>query len=299
MPVKIPCLNITVPDSLKTALEFLDVMHNSVNGSKHGVKKAFEQTSRNETPAEFYDFTLALENASKLRSGIVGYNKVGRYGEYALLEKSGDDTTCGFRIIAILKDLLPKLIETLKFLYIKVGQIDNAHWGGQQCNGGSIDLSYRISGYGGVELRDWLIDRNTEPPHSLKRGYRYYELSTQVGDGLKGSLQALVGGNNGHLQKLNRDIQPISPPDKPHDNDHGGSSTAGPPLRAPSQGPTQTHQDSGYPPEEPPAETPPSHNGGDSSTAAIGGAVGATGLVGGGAAVYFLNVGGIRTLIAG
>ncbi|GIX61822.1 translation initiation factor IF-2 [Babesia caballi] len=35
------------------------------------------------------------------------------------------------------------------------------------------------------------------------------------------------------------------------------------------------------------------------STATIGGVVGAAGLVGGGAAVYFLNVGGIRTLIAG
>ncbi|GIX61043.1 secreted antigen 1 [Babesia caballi] len=56
------------------------------------------------------------------------------------------------------------------------------------------------------------------------------------------------------------------------------------------------HNSNGFDQGEPPNHESDAQSG---STAAIGGAVGGAGLVGGGAAVYFLNVGGIRTLIAG
>ncbi|GIX61079.1 nebulin isoform X14 [Babesia caballi] len=279
-------IDVPTPTSLKEALLFLHVMSISVNGSKQGVKKAFEQTKGHENPVEFNNLQFALENASKLRFVLITNRNARNYGKYVPLEKYGDDRACGFRIISILKKLLPKLIKTLQFLLGKVEHIKEGYWGGQRCDGS-----------GGGELRNWLTDQNGDSFDSFERGYRAYELSAQTGNGLQGSLQALVGRNNGHLQKLNRDIQHISPPDKPHDNDHGGSSTAGPPPPSPAspEHQPQSHQDDSHPP---PAMQP-SPTGGDSSTAAIGGAVGATGLVGGGAAVYFLNVGGIRTLIAG
>ncbi|GIX61097.1 ribosome binding protein, putative [Babesia caballi] len=289
-------IDIPEPTTLKEALELFDVMDKSFGGAKQGVKTVFDKTLRNNIDA-FDNLHSALASASELRAGIVGYKNVKKYGEYNSLKNSGNDETCGYRIISVLKKLLPNLIKTLKFLLEKVEHIDEGYWGGQKCNGAPNYGFYQIQGSGEKDLYIWLTDQNGDSFDSFERGYRAYELSAQTGNGLQGSLQALVGRNNGHLQKLNRDIQHISPPDKPHDNDHGGSSTAGPPPPSPAspEHQPQSHQDDSHPP---PAMQP-SPTGGDSSTAAIGGAVGATGLVGGGAAVYFLNVGGIRTLIAG
>ncbi|GIX61136.1 uncharacterized protein BcabD6B2_05710 [Babesia caballi] len=273
------CLNIPVPDSLKEALEFLDVMHHSFNGSKQGVKKAFEKTSGHVNPAEFNDLTLALTNACELRARIVGYHNVSKYGKYTSLEDSGNDEACGFKIISILKILLPKLITTLTFLFKKVRLFDDSHWGGQRCDG--LNVHRMISDKRDFHL--WLTDKHVYDGHIL-RGYGSHWLSPQTGNGLQVSLEALVGGNNGHLQTLWQRIEGIAPSYLPP--------IVAPP--SPPPGPPQTHQGGSHTP----AETQPSQSA-SSSTATIGGAVGATSLVGGGAAVYFLNVGGIRTLIAG
>ncbi|GIX61533.1 uncharacterized protein BcabD6B2_09680 [Babesia caballi] len=365
-------IDIREPKTLKEALELLDVLHKSVGGATRGIKNVLKNKLGTEKTAAFNNLQSALTNACELRAGIVGYNNVRKYGKYNNLEHSGDDEACGFRIISILKILLPKLITTLTFLLKKVGLIDDAHWGGQRCDGESIYGAYHVSGYGGKELHLWLIDRIPDPSDSLKRGYGGHWLSPQTGNGLKGSLQALVGPQTRCLQKLEEHLKDIpthapsqyghpSPPAHPHRSPGAASSPRGPPAyrRSPSAGlhehGYQSHQsrvpsvergDEYIPsskgsqgPQRPPPPPPrspqprlPMHRsprggsperhtndhssdradsgtsyehhkyGTDSqpgSTAAIGGAVGATGLVGGGAAVYFLNVGGIRTLIAG
>ncbi|GIX64164.1 flagellar associated protein [Babesia caballi] len=333
-PIQIP-----TPTTLKEVLELFDVMHKSFGGAKQGVKKALEQTRRYKDPAEFNDLTLALTNASELRARIVGYHKVKKYGKYNSLENSGNDETCGYIIISILKQLLPKLIETLEFLLKKVESIGKNHWGGQRCDGGSISFSYTIPGSGGGELRNWLIDKSYSGNYFCG-GYERRELSSNTGDTLKAFLEKLVKRGQNSLGNLHASIKDIatygiqvnsspSPP-SPDASPHGASGGSGGygsyGLNYQPSESTASRERPSTPPPHPPTQTSPTLGGpythtddnGDSgasresyksvsepqsgataSTATIGGAVGATGLVGGGAAVYFLNVGGIRTLIAG
>ncbi|GIX61790.1 LPXTG-motif cell wall-anchored protein [Babesia caballi] len=303
--------NIDIRDqgSLRECLELFDVLHKSVGGATQGIKNVFDKTFPNDIAA-FDNFQFALENAGKLRAGIVGYGKVYNYGSYEKLRNSGNDEACGYRIISILKKLLPKLIKTLQFFLGKVGRIEEGYWGGQRCDGHTNSGLTYTQNFGGKDLYLWLTDQNPYPSDSLKRSYRGYWLSPQTGNGLKGSLEALVDGNNGHLQKLEGYFTSIpnyvpshQSHHSPHANSHRSpqSSPAPPHPRQPASPQYQPHayQDSSSQHEERSEETQPSQNGADGSTATIGGVAGAAGLVGGGAAVYFLNVGGIRTLIAG
>ncbi|GIX65488.1 ribosome-binding protein 1, putative [Babesia caballi] len=325
---------IQEPTTLKEALELLDVMHKSVNGSKQGVRTVFDNKLGDKSTAAFNNLHSALGNASELRARIVGYDRVYNYGSYGKLRNSGDDKACGFRIIAILQNVLPKLITTLAFLLKKVESKTDDGWGMQTCNGRNSGMF--ISGR--KDLYEWLTLQNPTAGSQLAGGYRAYEPVGSTGDQLSNSLKLLVKNHSRGLHQLNEDIKGINvtrnglrvPNDQrkiPHsvpqpqlnesppngNNSYGHynegshsqrSSTQRSPAyrRSPSPGPqdhhAQRHQPQ-FPPVEPPAETLPSPAGGSSSTAAIGGAVGATSLVGGGATVYFLNIGGIRTLIAG
>ncbi|GIX63307.1 flagellar biosynthesis protein FlhF [Babesia caballi] len=303
-------ISVPEPKTLKDALELLDVMDKSFGGATKGVKTVFDNTLGDDKTTAFNNLKFACENASKLRAGIVGYDRVYNYGSYGKLRNSGDDETCGLVIVDILKRVLPKLI-TLEFLLEKVGQVDDSHWGGQKCNGDGFHVSYTISGSGGVGLRNWLTDLNYDSSDSLKRGYGGQRLSPQTGNGLTVSLEALVGRNTGYLQKLEGYFKKIPNYDPSQDSHHSpgqrphasASHASLPPPHSPQPASPQyqphAYQDSSSQHEELSEETQPSQNGADSSTATIGGAVGATGLVGGGAAVYFLNIGGIRTLITG
>ncbi|GIX62906.1 uncharacterized protein BcabD6B2_23410 [Babesia caballi] len=322
-------IDIREPTTLKEALALFDVMDKSVGGSKQGVKTVFDNKLGSENIAAFNNFQSALENASNLRARIVSYRRVSNYGSYGQLKNYGNDEACGLVIVATLKSLLPKLIQTLEFLLTHVDHIEQGYWGGQKCNGGSFYGAYYASRYEGVELQNWLIDQS-HVNNSFRRGYERHELSSNTGDTLKAYLKKLVKPGQNSLGKLLASITPIatygiqvssSPTPPSHavnsrgfNRGSGGYGQYGlnsqpsgqtlssqhppptpPPPPALPQGPPQTHQGRSHPP---PA-IQPSPAGGDSSTAAIGGAVGATGLVGGGAAVYFLNIGGIRTLIAG
>ncbi|GIX65166.1 uncharacterized protein BcabD6B2_46010 [Babesia caballi] len=324
-------IHVPTPTSLKEALELLDVMSKSVNGSERGVKTVFERKLDN-SMAAFDNFQLALNNASELRARIVGFGRVSKYGSYGHLKSYGNDYHCGLVIVDILKDLLPKLIKTLEFLLEKVKSISDNHWGGHKCNGDPNHGFLHIQGSAGKELHMWLIDQNSNSSDYLKRGYSPYELTAHTGDAFKAFLEKLVKPGQNSLEKLHASIKTIatyglqrhvnlsrspshdassrgsnggsgeyssyvlhSQPSEPTQSRERPSTPPPPPPRASSQGPPQDNQRIGYTP----SETQPSPTNGDSSTATIGGAVGATGLVGGGAAVYFLNIGGIRTLIAG
>ncbi|GIX61767.1 uncharacterized protein BcabD6B2_12020 [Babesia caballi] len=385
-------IDIPTPTSLKEALLLLHAMSNSVNGSQKGVKDEIRrriqkrQSSVGDVDNHIgvnNNFQSVLENASDVHRRIVFVNRVNNYGSYKPLLDTHSDAACASRILDILEEVLPKLIETLKFLFEKVEQIDNAHWGGQQCNGGSFHGYYHASRYGGVELQNWLLDKSHYGNY-FRRGYKHHELSSNPGDAFKEFLKTLVKPGQNSLEKLYASIKSIakyglrsqanpSPNPPSHDvssrglnrgsgrhgyngfnSQHIGQtlsphlpSTFTPTPPAPSSGyqaerqipgngtyagsgrtsTHSSHQTAQSPRTPPPNYSPPSNPGINmedhgshqdygtgsaqfhevipepqttlGSTAAIGGAVGATGLVGGGAAVYFLNIGGIRTLIAG
>ncbi|GIX62924.1 protein transport protein Sec24D [Babesia caballi] len=335
-------ISVPEPKTLKEALELLDVMHNSVGGSEQGVKTVFYNKLGSEKIVAFNNFQFALENASNLRARIVSYRRVSNYGSYGQLKKYGNDEACGLVIVAILKVMLPKLIETLEFLLKKVESIGKNHWGGQKCNGENFHGAYYALGYGGLELQSWLTDKS-HANNSFRRGYQRHELSSHTGDAFKTFLEKLVKSRQNFLGNLLASIKDIatydlhpqvnlSPRTSPYNltprrpntgsgghgqyginSQHSGQTLSSqhppsPPSAAPPSphlappalppGSPQAHHSIDSQPEEPP-ENQPSQNGAGSSTATIGGAVGGVGLVGGGAAVYFLNVGGIRTLIAG
>ncbi|GIX65575.1 1-phosphatidylinositol 4,5-bisphosphate phosphodiesterase beta-2 [Babesia caballi] len=323
-------------------------MSDSVNGSQRGVQDEIKRRiQRQQLSVGVRDnhvevnnnFDSVLKSASAVHRRIVVGNRINNYGSYKPLH-THSDADCASQIINILRDLLPKLIKTLKFLLQKVGQIDDAHWGGQRCDGERIYGPYRISGSGGVELKNWLIDQNHDPVDSLERGYSPYELSSHTGDAFKAFLDELVKPGQNTLGKLLDSITQITPygirqvnsppslpsPDVSSRGFNGGngghryngfnSQPSGPtpsthrpstpsprqqmqtsPNSGSPQPHTEDHGDSGT--SYGPHKNGVQHQSAGSSTATIGGAVGATGLVGGGAAVYFLNVGGIRTLIAG
>ncbi|GIX62928.1 AMP-binding domain containing protein [Babesia caballi] len=284
------------PKTLKEALELLDVLHKSVGGAIRGVQKVFNKTLSNGTAA-FSNLQSALYHASNLRARIVGYATASNYRSYGKLKNSGDDEECGSEIIAILRSLLPKLIETLKFLLKEVKINIDDGWGMQTCNGRmpSAFISNK------KDLHKWLTSQHPTVGSPLPGGYEAYKLMGSTGDSLSASLVTLLKDQNSGLYQLNKDISKINVTREVREKNHNkqkilrGSAQPSPP----SQYQTTTNDGMVYQPEQPPAEDQPAQNTGYSSTATIGGAVGATGLVGGGAAVYFLNIGGIRTLIAG
>ncbi|GIX61066.1 ribosome-binding protein 1, putative [Babesia caballi] len=309
-------LSVPVPNTLKTALEFLDALHNNVGGPQMAVVNELGNKIQNVGQAHISATTSNMFHyMNQLRLKIIGNTKLQSYGNYKEIEASHEsDIGCVNYVISILVHLLPQLVTTLEFLESRVRNFESGDWG---------MLHFGISGKNS-ELDEWL----TRPEASfgyengqLPGGYAARDLVGGFGNNLYPPLSHLVGNNNGHLKVLWQRIQGIAsgypltesprpsspeqhayaPPGSPaqsqSSSQHHGSSAQRPPSPLPREHGSQPRQPPA-PPVKQPVESQPS-NGGDSSTAAIGGAVGATGLVGGGAAVYFLNVGGIRTLIAG
>ncbi|GIX60719.1 ribosome binding protein [Babesia caballi] len=312
---------VRVPHTLKSGLEFLDMLYKDTYGLKRTVYRELENQFNTD-----YDehITVTLENVftntSQLRFRIIGSSRIRSYGDYEGLKNSTyNGESCAYEVICLLVGLLPRLRVTLEFLEPKVKDFSATGWGRPNFGDPSNES----------ELHKWLTKSSTaHGKNELPGGYRPTHLIRNTGNSLHPSLFNLVDKSNGYLVKLCARLKriesryppyfatPILPPPVPPPN---ASASQGSPAQSQSsaqqhghpfqyrRSPSSEHQtrDSQshqpqYPPEEPPSPPPePSHNDGSSSTAAIGGAVGATGLVGGSAAVYFLNVGGIRTLIAG
>ncbi|GIX61830.1 LPXTG cell wall anchor domain-containing protein [Babesia caballi] len=314
--------SVPVPNTLKKALEFFDALYNNVGGPQRALVNELGDKIQNDGYAEHITVTLqnVQQSAHDLRFRIIGNRKAQSYEYYETIKSSSaKDQSCVRYIIGMLVYILPRLLNTLKVLEPKVKDFTDNGWAKQQSNGkGTKD-----------ELYLWLTESPSNSDMTrLPGGYLKTEVIGGVGNGLHTSASKLVGGANGCLQKLWQRIQQIAnnyppllaapplptPGPQPHASASPASSAQsqsswqhnGSPSQDP-RSPSPSFQTRGSPPhqpqspsvEQPPPEKQPSPVGSDSSTVAIGGAVGATGLVGGGAAVYFLNVGGIRTLIAG
>ncbi|GIX63435.1 ribosome-binding protein 1 [Babesia caballi] len=282
--------SVPVPNTLKMALEFLDALHKNVGGPQRAV---VEELGRQLNTGYNDHITVPLQNvqqnASDLRLRIIGNSKVNSYKDYEPIRNSSDrDQSCVRYIVSILIHILPQLLTTLEFLESKVSNFTNGGWGRQQFGGRGRQS----------ELDTWLTKSSADHgKDELPGGYLPTDLTSNTGNGLHTYLLKLVGHRNCYLVKLCERIKGLETSYPPHKAtaQPRGPLPPPPPSPASPQHQSQSHQDGSHPP----AEIQPSTAGGDSSTAAIGGAVGATGLVGGSAAVYFLNVGGIRTLIAG
>ncbi|GIX65580.1 secreted antigen 1 [Babesia caballi] len=271
-------LSVHVPNTLKEALEFLDALHNNFGGPQRAVVEELEEKIQNDGHGHIsVAFQNVRESASELRLKLIGNNRLRSYGRYNQLNESHhSDPSCKKNVISVLVHILPRLLNTLKYLEPKVKNFDRGGWGREHFGGTN----------NGTDIHKWLTKNSPgNSADELPGGFGRGDLHNGVGNNLYTPLSNLVGGNHGHLQELWDRIKEIA-------SDYPLSIAA---SAQSSPGQQQDNQRIGYPP----ADTQPSTIGAGSSTATIGGAVGATGLVGGGAAVYFLNVGGIRTLIAG
>ncbi|GIX61763.1 secreted antigen 1 [Babesia caballi] len=293
-------LSVPVPNTLKEALEFLDALYTNVGGPKMAVVNELGRQLNNGYENISRTIELVFYNVNQLRLKIIGDPRLRSYGNYNELKESHEsDIECVNYVISVLVHLLPQLVTTLKFLEQKVGYFGSNYWGSESFGG----TNYRTA------IHRWLTK---SPPgddeDQLPGGYVARDLTRNTGNGLHTYLFELVGQRNGFLVKLcerMKRLESLYPPHKvtpqpPSPSPHVSASQGSLELdRSSSQDQQMTHQVPGYLSHEPYTEIPQSPIDGSSSTAAIGGAVGATGLVGGGAAVYFLNIGGIRTLIAG
>ncbi|GIX62407.1 DNA helicase Ino80, putative [Babesia caballi] len=123
--------------------------------------------------------------------------------------------------------------------------------------------------------------------------------SSQYGSALQGTNGGSTShgfyGSHTQTNRSTSSSRPLHPPPSPRS----------PMQRSPSSGSPERHADDSSDEHNARGTSHAAHTDEDEpqgtlgSTATIGGVAGAAGLVGGGAAVYFLNVGGIRTLIAG
>ncbi|GIX61792.1 extracellular matrix-binding ebh [Babesia caballi] len=305
-------LRVPVPDTLKSGLEFLDMLYKDTSGLQRAVYGKLEQ-HLNTGNDEHITATLqnVFVNTSQLRSRIIGNSGIRSYGDYEGLKNSTyNGESCAYEVICLLVGFLPRLRSTLEFLEPKLKDFSTTGWGRPDFG------DHRKKS----ELHNWLT--KSSPAHGeneLPGGYRPTHLIRNTGNSLHTSLFNLVGQSNGYLVKLCERIKKLESLYPPH-------KVTPPPVYPPASprisGPLSHEQPSDVEPLrgqrggsgehsfygahdvpngaaqslQPKPSTPPPQP--SSSAAPATGTVAAVVVAGGAAALYF-NVGGIGTILKG